>query len=614
MKNLFCIIVAIFIFLPCFPAGASGTFSDVPESHYASEAITAMKNSGITTGYTDGSFKPENPVTRAEMAAFICRMKGIDAQPGDTSFDDVPKEHWASGYVAEAFRNNIISGNGYGNFCPDDNVTYEEAIKMSVLATDMGSSVKAYSSDWSGAYVEIADSLGISSKVKSTKGQNATRADVAIMLSNTLKVRENPNYILFSSHIYNTERNIPSDVSFALDSTVFLKDNETFDRELAKASAVLSMTAYDYISLDGKKGHNSDRVLKLMGFENIETTPAAKGNEADYHTFKIYTGNKKINSDGKSVSVIALCIAGTDGSYREWKSNFDIGDGKETGEYKKENHRSFDITARKICEKIKEYAGKYCADTSEKVVWITGHSRGASLADICASYLTAEKEKCFVYTFAPSPTTTDASKGKCPGVFDIVNTDDIITTVPPVQWGFGNYGKIARVSVYNSLLSQWQKATGLKTYQYGGNTEALAKEIAGLSPDRASCYAYTDINKVSYGAESEQYGEAYAKTLLQSFVPASLQHIKYEVTKSGGNAQYPYILTFHIQLAFYMHNLAAGITGKINPAVLMAMPLPESMTGAYSAIMRAYSSGIVHPHTPETYFVIAKNITGDDFR
>lgn len=52
-------------------------FIDVPETHWAYQAIEALAEMGIINGYEDGSFQPNNPVTRAEVAAIISRLKEV---------------------------------------------------------------------------------------------------------------------------------------------------------------------------------------------------------------------------------------------------------------------------------------------------------------------------------------------------------------------------------------------------------------------------------------------------------------------------------------------------------------------------------------------------------
>ena len=50
---------------------ASNTFSDVPDSHFAHDFITWLFDNGITAGFPDGTYRPNNNVTRAEMAVFL---------------------------------------------------------------------------------------------------------------------------------------------------------------------------------------------------------------------------------------------------------------------------------------------------------------------------------------------------------------------------------------------------------------------------------------------------------------------------------------------------------------------------------------------------------------
>jgi hypothetical protein len=51
-------------------------FKDVPETHWAYKAIEELAEKGIINGYEDGTFKPNEPVTRAEIATIISRLKG----------------------------------------------------------------------------------------------------------------------------------------------------------------------------------------------------------------------------------------------------------------------------------------------------------------------------------------------------------------------------------------------------------------------------------------------------------------------------------------------------------------------------------------------------------
>ena len=193
MKKLTSIFLAIAMILTLAPMNimaAGSAFSDVKDTDYYAQAATALEQLEILSGYPDGTFGPEKSITRAEMAAVVCRLidKEDDAESakGDTKFDDVTAEHWASGYVNVASKEGIINGDGNGKFRPEDSVKYEEAIKMVVCALGYGDDVEVDAKDWSKGYLEVADEKGISAALKGTKGKASTRGDVAVMSYNGL--------------------------------------------------------------------------------------------------------------------------------------------------------------------------------------------------------------------------------------------------------------------------------------------------------------------------------------------------------------------------------------------------------------------------------------------
>jgi len=174
-----------------FAAEAENTvFSDMKETDYYAQAATALEQLDILAGYPDGTFGAEKSITRAEMAAIVCRMidKETDAEKakGETIFDDVKSDHWASGYINIASKEGIINGDGNGKFRPKDDVKHEEAIKMVVCALGYGDDVEVDAKDWSKGYLEVANEKGISTSLKGTKGKASTRGDVAVMSYNGL--------------------------------------------------------------------------------------------------------------------------------------------------------------------------------------------------------------------------------------------------------------------------------------------------------------------------------------------------------------------------------------------------------------------------------------------
>ncbi|MEH7062496.1 NEAT domain-containing leucine-rich repeat protein, partial [Bacillus wiedmannii] len=90
-------------------------------------AIESVAQAGIMTGYDNGQFRPDGVLTRYEMSVVlqkVFQLKG--SEKSVESFTDVPKGHWAEGYVKALADNNISKGDGKGNFLGDDFVTREQ--------------------------------------------------------------------------------------------------------------------------------------------------------------------------------------------------------------------------------------------------------------------------------------------------------------------------------------------------------------------------------------------------------------------------------------------------------------------------------------------------------
>lgn len=106
------------------PAGPV-TFRDVPASHPFASDIAWLSQRGITTGWPDGTFRPQEPVTRAAFAAFLYRMAGCPAYapPSSTPFRDVPVTHSFYREISWAASMGITRGWADGSFRPEAPIT-----------------------------------------------------------------------------------------------------------------------------------------------------------------------------------------------------------------------------------------------------------------------------------------------------------------------------------------------------------------------------------------------------------------------------------------------------------------------------------------------------------
>ena len=102
----------------------SNTFSDVAKSHWAANYIGYMQQFGIITGYADGSFRPDASETRAEFAAIASRFERLTE--GTKSFSDVPSSHWAAKYINFAATRGWVNGYADGTFRPNNSITRAE--------------------------------------------------------------------------------------------------------------------------------------------------------------------------------------------------------------------------------------------------------------------------------------------------------------------------------------------------------------------------------------------------------------------------------------------------------------------------------------------------------
>ncbi len=134
MKNLKKILALVLAFACAFTMFAGAAFTDQADIKVDSDVVDTLVSLGVINGYTDGSFKPNDTVTRAEMAKmiYVLRTGNSDASAYNndkTSFTDV-NGHWAAGFIKYCQSVGIIAGQSATKFAPDQTVTAQEAAKM----------------------------------------------------------------------------------------------------------------------------------------------------------------------------------------------------------------------------------------------------------------------------------------------------------------------------------------------------------------------------------------------------------------------------------------------------------------------------------------------------
>ena len=103
-------------------------FTDVSAANWYQEAVASMARGGYLTGYADGSFGGDRSITRAEFVAMLTRFLG--QQSATCSFSDVDRSHWAYDAIAAATASGWITGYADGSFRPDQSITRAEAMAI----------------------------------------------------------------------------------------------------------------------------------------------------------------------------------------------------------------------------------------------------------------------------------------------------------------------------------------------------------------------------------------------------------------------------------------------------------------------------------------------------
>ena len=281
MRNLKKVIalVAVFAMLVSTVAFAQ-TYSDVASTDTYAEAIETLSALGILTGDdadNDGKmdFRPADTITRAEVAAIVCRIQGMNAASQTTTpFADVPSSHWASGYVAQAAGQGIVNGYGDGNFGPDDNVLYEQVVKMlmetlgyNLFAADNGGYPTGYLT--AAQRYKVLDGV-----VGGSTGVEANRGMVAQMVYNAIDTPVMDKY------------------SYGKDATYMIYDGNnglayttllSRDLKMVKASGIVTENSYSNgIDLDSDKTaeitlNGNDVNWNYLGLESGDTFSVYQG-------------------------------------------------------------------------------------------------------------------------------------------------------------------------------------------------------------------------------------------------------------------------------------------------------------------------------------------------
>ena len=197
MKKLLAMVLALVMTLS-LAVSASAVKADEKINEDYAEAVAVLNGMGVFKGYEDGSFKPENNITRAEVATIIYRIYTKDVAKNDKSglyatynkFSDMAGAGWAAGYIGYCANAEFVKGYPDGTFKPSGNVTGYEVLAMILRAVGYDKNGEFTGADWALNVAKYAEQLKILENVAKTTDLSApaSRELVAEILFRAINV------------------------------------------------------------------------------------------------------------------------------------------------------------------------------------------------------------------------------------------------------------------------------------------------------------------------------------------------------------------------------------------------------------------------------------------
>ena len=201
LKKILALVLALMMTVSLMVVASAASIDDYSDKEQIDEtyavAVEVLAGIGMYQGDTEGTFRPQENLSRAEVATLLYRLttgdydgSKVDTYAGYDEFTDVSKDQWYAGYVNYAYVEGYVIGNGDGTFSPENNVTGAELATMllRVLGRDAeGEEISG--DDWALDASVLAAKLGLNENLPSVfMSKDATREQTAQMIFNALQI------------------------------------------------------------------------------------------------------------------------------------------------------------------------------------------------------------------------------------------------------------------------------------------------------------------------------------------------------------------------------------------------------------------------------------------
>jgi len=383
-------------------------------------------------------------------------------------------------------------------------------------------------------------------------------------------------------------------------------------------------------------GDNSKKpsiLLEKLGLEDISNIKLNCYTKDPDDITEIFIGHLKLRYKGKDRNMIVLVVRGTNGTNSEWTSNFDVGAATTqytslTGSHPewthKANHKGFDVTANRVISAVEKYLNTY--SLNEGSILITGHSRGAAVANLVGKYFEDKKTlKPFTYAFATPNTTTSVKADEYKTIFNVVNEDDMVPYMPLQKWGFRKYGTVRDISInenYEAGPFDINPAEGTfewfikKDYNNNGLKKDTLEMLGHIANSREELYIFNNgfDGKVATGKYTrEDKAEEELRKLTDELREEKLLRFS---NMRVVNVNLGDVIFYEIEVkycpAFLTQTIAnmASKKGSLEGRRLSGKYEDAKWSFIFSSgevFSGIHVGGMYHPHMPLTYYLIVRN-------
>ena len=293
---------------PAVPASAA-SYRDTNRTNYE-KAVDALSDAGIINGYPDGTFRPENSISRAEISKILSSVilngyneenaekaddKTVHADIRDSAlmtgngaaFKDVDRTNWSAPYIGVSSTCGIVTGYTDNTFRPSKTITYNELTAMAVRACEYDMS--KVTGAWPANYVAAAKEIGLYNGMKDFDpakdgSKHATRGNSAIIINNAASLIETA-----AKDGYKAARTAKPDDSSA--------DNDA-NKNNSSSQNTGSDSSSDLASIVLKtKELSLDDAIKIMQTTGLQAETAEMNKKNDQATLRSTSDNLKIIND-----------------------------------------------------------------------------------------------------------------------------------------------------------------------------------------------------------------------------------------------------------------------------------------------------------------------------